>query len=60
LRGLTSVDVALSTCAISPPEEFTDSNASILLPSVMLMRGCKGIGWEGVWEELFVRDRRCS
>jgi hypothetical protein len=57
--GSTTFDLALSTCAFSPPEEFADSNASILLQSMLLMRGCKGIGWEGVWEELFVRNRRC-
>jgi hypothetical protein len=54
------VDLALSTCAFSPPDKVADSNASILLPSMLLMRGCNGIGWEGVWEELFARDRRCS
>jgi hypothetical protein len=60
LRGVTTVDLVLSTCAFSPLDKFADSNAGIPLPSMFLMRGCKGIGWEGVWEELFVCDRRCS
>jgi hypothetical protein len=50
LGGSTTVDLALSTCAFSKPDKFSDSNASIPLPSMLLKRGCKGIGWEGVWE----------
>jgi hypothetical protein len=60
LGGSTTVHLALSTCAFSPPDKLADSNASIPLPSMLLMKGCKGIGWEGLWEELFVRNRRCS
>ncbi len=47
------VDLALSMCAFSP-HEFANSNASIHVPLMLLMRGCKGVGWEGVGEELFV------
>ncbi len=60
LGGLTMVDLVLSMCAFSPPDAFADSNASIPVPSMLLMRRCKGIGWEGVWEELFVCNRGCS
>ncbi len=56
--GSATVELALSRCPFSPPDEFADSNASI--PAIDVVRGCKGIGWEGVWEELFVRDQRCS
>jgi hypothetical protein len=48
------VNLASSTCAFSPPDEFANSANRIPVPSMLLMRGCKGIGWEGVWEELFV------
>jgi hypothetical protein len=54
------VNLALSMCAFSPLDKFSDSNASMLVPLMLLMRGCKGIGWEGVWEEFFVCNRRCS
>ncbi len=60
LGGSTKVDLALSTWTFSPLDEFTNSANHILVPSMLLMRGCKGIGWEGVWEELFVRNRMCS
>jgi hypothetical protein len=53
------VDLALSTCAFSPLDELADSNTSIPLPPMLSIRGCKGIGWEGGWEELFVCARRC-
>jgi hypothetical protein len=58
--GLTTVDSVLSTCAFSPPDKFANSNSCLQLPLMLLMRGCKGIGWEGVGEELFVCDQRCS
>ncbi len=54
LGGSTTVNLALSTCTFSPPDKLADSNANIPLPLMLSMRGCKGIGWEGVWEELFV------
>ncbi len=60
LGGVTTVDLALFTCAFNPPDKFADSNTCLPLPSMLSMRGCKGIGWEGMWEEFFVHDRRCS
>jgi hypothetical protein len=58
--GATTVNLALSTSAFSPPDKFANSTNCIPVPSMLLMRGCKGVGWEGVWEELFIHDRRCS
>ncbi len=58
--GSTTVYLALPTCAFSPPDKFANSANRIPVPLMLSMRGSKGIGWEGVWEELFVRDRRYS
>jgi hypothetical protein len=41
--GLTMVNLAMFKCAFSPPDKFADSNASIPLPPMLLMRGCKGL-----------------
>ncbi len=60
LGGLTMVSLALSTCTFSLPDKFANSANRIPVPLMLLMRGCKGIGWEGVWEELFVHNQRCS
>jgi hypothetical protein len=50
LGGSTMVDLALSTCVFSPPDTFADSYTCLPLPSMLSMRGCKSIGWEGVWD----------
>jgi hypothetical protein len=42
LGGSTTVNLALSTCAFSPPEEFADSNTSISLPTMVLSMGGRG------------------
>ncbi len=42
MGGLTTVHLALSMCAFSPLDEFADSNASILLPRMVLLMGSRG------------------
>ncbi len=42
MGGSTTVDLALSTCAFSPPEEFADYNASISLSMMVLSMGDRG------------------
>jgi hypothetical protein len=42
LGGSATVNLALSTCTFSPQEEFADSNASILLPTIALLMGGRG------------------
>jgi hypothetical protein len=57
--GSTTVNLALSTCLFSPPDGFANSKTCLPLPLILSMRGCKGIGCEGVWEETFVHDQMC-